>query len=264
MQLEKLNTATKYPSIPTYHAIEQGKLRADHLTAPSGEPLLLTEKVDGTNTRIILGGPRDFVIGSRQELLHAAGDLVANAALGIVEAGLTTCQRAAEQRPALYEALALDRERDLIVLYFETYGGRITSASREYGGESATGLRLFDLAIVPDAAARLARHDLATLATMRDQDALQRWANEDELTVAARLLGSALTPRRGLVAELPSTLEDVQALLAEHARTVCPLDGQARGHAEGLVVRTPTRSFIAKVRVEDYRRALRPERARRS
>ncbi|WP_236142941.1 RNA ligase family protein [Nostoc sp. CMAA1605] len=81
--LNKLNSLTKYPSIPTYHALgEKGKLLEETVTF-DGE-VILTEKVDGTNSRIILLPDGNYVLGSREELLFAKGDLIGNPALGIV------------------------------------------------------------------------------------------------------------------------------------------------------------------------------------
>jgi len=257
MQLDILNTITKYPSIPTYHLLDQGKLTTEHLAVPDGEPLLLTEKVDGTNARLILGGLRDFIVGSRQELLHACGDLVSNPALGIVETSLSTCRRAVENADAIYALLKANRARDLVVLYCEVYGGRVTSASREYCGGTATGLRLFDVAVVADHPTLTHGRSAADLASLRDGGELYRWATEAQLAECARAADVMLTPRVAEVPGLPTSLEGGKALLAEYAATACALDSEARGRSEGLVARTATRSFIAKLRVEDYRRALR-------
>lgn len=49
-------------------------------------PVTLTEKVDGTNSRIIVLPDGSYLIGSREELLYARGDLIGNPALGIVDA----------------------------------------------------------------------------------------------------------------------------------------------------------------------------------
>ena len=55
--LRKLNSATKYPSIPTYHALgERGMLLDEHASF-DGQSILATEKVDGTNSRTIRLSP---------------------------------------------------------------------------------------------------------------------------------------------------------------------------------------------------------------
>ncbi len=55
--VEKLNTATKYPSILTYHNLgEKGSLVESHVedkVFESFDECYITEKIDGTNARII-------------------------------------------------------------------------------------------------------------------------------------------------------------------------------------------------------------------
>lgn len=55
VDLSKLNSATKYPSILTYHVIgAKGILQDDVLTYfPAATTLIGTEKIDGTNARMI-------------------------------------------------------------------------------------------------------------------------------------------------------------------------------------------------------------------
>ena len=72
MDLDCLNSATKYPSILTYHGLgERGRLTEEVATFP--DMAILTEKVDGTNGRIILPPGDDYFIGSREELLYDSG-----------------------------------------------------------------------------------------------------------------------------------------------------------------------------------------------
>ncbi|WP_197999772.1 RNA ligase family protein [Gimesia chilikensis] len=124
LDLTKLNSATKYPSIPTYHALgERGALLAETVDF-NGEPLIATEKVDGTNSRIILMPNGCYLIGSREELLHARGDLIHNPALGIVETLKPTADRIVE---------TVSTPADVItVVYLETYGGKTTAAAKQY------------------------------------------------------------------------------------------------------------------------------------
>jgi hypothetical protein len=49
LALTRLNSLTKYPSIPTFHPLgERGRLLDEHLPVPA-EPLYATEKINGTN-----------------------------------------------------------------------------------------------------------------------------------------------------------------------------------------------------------------------
>ena len=78
--LNKLNSMTKYPSIPTYHTLGDKGTLLEQTVSFEGK-VVLTEKVDGTNSRIILLPDVNFVLGSREELLFAKGDLIGNPAL---------------------------------------------------------------------------------------------------------------------------------------------------------------------------------------
>src|SRR4051794_37648825 len=85
INLAKLNSLTKYPSIPTYHAMgEKGRLSESVLVRFEGD-CIATEKIDGTNARLICT-PEGVVAGSREDLLWATGDLIHNPAMGIVAA----------------------------------------------------------------------------------------------------------------------------------------------------------------------------------
>jgi hypothetical protein len=55
---------------------------------------------------------------------------------------------------------------------------------------------------------------------------------------------------------LPTELEATYQFLLGHEWTRCKLDAAAAGMAEGIVIRTPDRSSIAKIRREDYERTL--------
>lgn len=65
--LSYLNSMTKYPSIPTYHKLnEKGILTAER-NVIFDEPVFATEKIDGTNARILLI-PKDFANPQRFSL----------------------------------------------------------------------------------------------------------------------------------------------------------------------------------------------------
>ena len=65
VDLRLLNSLTKYPSIPTYHTLDprDGGL-TDPATVFSGD-VIATEKVDGTNSRLVLLPDGSYLIGSR-------------------------------------------------------------------------------------------------------------------------------------------------------------------------------------------------------
>lgn len=83
IDLRKLNSITKYPSIATYHSMGgKGRLQEELLNpVPPNAELDASEKLDGTNTRIIVlpGDPvATYFIGSREDLLTYQHDLVPN------------------------------------------------------------------------------------------------------------------------------------------------------------------------------------------
>lgn len=247
--LAALNTATKYPSIPTYHALDpkNGGLLEDVTAFP--DEVLLTEKVDGTNGRIVLFPDGDFFIGSREELLHARGDRIPNLALGIVAALEPLADRL---RPR-------DEHRQIVVFFLEVYGHKIGGAAKQYTTTGAVGYRLFDIAcILPD----VLEWDRAQISSWRNNGG-QRFCNEATLQRAADAEAIELTPRLDTIpgGELPTDVEDMAAFLAGRLPvTRVGLDDGAGGSPEGIVLRSTDRSVIAKARFQDYARTLKRRR----
>lgn len=245
--LSKLNSLTKYPSIPTYHTLDPKNGGLIEETVSFVGDVLGTEKVDGTNSRILCLPDGSYLLGSREELLYAKGDLIGNPALGIVEA----------LRP-LAERLPPMETEGIRVYYLEVFGGKVTAASKQYTGEMRVSYRLFDVVQITDYAARLEQSS-QEIANWRDNGG-QAFVTESELNAIAAQNKIALTPRVFALAasELPDTIEETVAFLKQQlpeSRSV--LDEQAGGRPEGIVLRTPDRATIAKARFEDYERTLR-------
>ena len=243
LDLRALNSATKYPSIPTYHALGDRGSLTEEATAFHGD-VILTEKIDGTNSRIIVMPDGDWYIGSREELLTAKGDRVPNPALGIVEALRGVAPR-----------LTADADESILVAYLETYGARIGGQARQYTATGAVGWRMFDLAFVPFGVLGWEREKIAA---WRDGGG-QRFAHESTLQSSAASWGIELTPRLGSewADQLPTSVQDTYEWLGKTiSATKAGLDETAGGRAEGIVLRTVDRSVIAKARFEDYTRTL--------
>lgn len=255
--LSVLNSATKYPSIPTYHPLgAKGKLLPEPISL-SGT-LRPTEKVDGTNTRLIFTRHAEadrtlFLIGSREELLHAQGDLVYNPALGIVDAVVALAERLSHV-PAIRERVDLGKQ--IVTLYVEVFGGKTTSHAKEYG--QAIGVRMFDVSLVDPVQDLDPGGDLGRIALWREHGG-QRFLSVPELEALAISAEIPLVPHLAdIPAEsLPTDPASVLAFLkAQTPETRCRLEPGA-GRSEGLVVRSHDRKQIVKLRYEDYERHLR-------
>lgn len=265
--MRKVNTLCKYPSIPTYHALDPatGKLTEAVAVEFGDEPVVVTEKVDGTNARVVLFPDGSWLIGSREELLTARGDLIPNPAQGIVAALNDAVVDLAAGWPTTYGG------ENLAVLFLEVYGGKTSAASANYTGEGKVGVALFDFAFYPNWRGLLAL-PIEEIARWRDDiDFGAQWWPEDwlraeswhpfdlvpELSTARGML--RVVTAEGVGAHMPETLAGARGwlgLLLPDRQTRCALDEKARGVAEGVVVRTADRGKIAKLKFRDYDRAL--------
>lgn len=248
--LRAINSMTKYPSIPTYHALDpkNGGLTASVTTF--GKTVIGTEKVDGTNSRIIVLPDGSYLLGSREELLYAKGDLIGNPSQGIVEA----------LRP-LADEVAQPQGDHIRIMYLELYGGKIGSAAKQYARHGEVGWRLFDVAIIDDYA-EIMDWPSQRISGWREGGG-QEFVAEDRLRYAAKVAGVELTPRLFAIEpeDLPTDIEKMALFLAEHApATRVALGDTEPGRAEGIVLRTENRSTIAKARFQDYERTLKRRR----
>jgi hypothetical protein len=241
-----LNSATKYPSIPTYHALDAATGALLEEPARFTGTVYLTEKVNGTSGRVVVLPSGDFLIGSREELTYARGDRIENPELGIV--------------PALKDLAAnlawYDPPAGALVYYLEVYGHRIGGGWKQYTTGAATGFRLFDMARIP--AEVLSWAQPQAVSSWREHGG-QEWASETDLRRAAEHQGIPLVPRLGSVdaAGLPVTVEETPAWLTRYLpRTQVALDDSGLGDAEGIVLRNEDRTVIAKARFANYARTL--------
>ncbi|NUT31667.1 MAG: hypothetical protein HOV79_01200 [Hamadaea sp.] len=237
---------TKYPSIPTYHSLDPRNGGLLEETVPFTGTVVGTEKVDGTNSRIILLPDGTYLLGSREELLYAQGDLIGNPALGIVDA----------LRPVADSLPLVDGDR-IVVHFLEVYGGKVTAASKQYTGGKSVGHRLFDVAVI-DGHHDMADWDSQRIAAWRDGGG-QGFVDEPALRGTAAGAGLELTPRLFEIdaAGLPTDIAGTKAFLDEWMpATLAALDGEAAGRPEGIVLRSPDRTSIAKARFQDYERTL--------
>jgi len=250
MDLAKLNSATKYPGIETYHEMgDRGRLNdIVRVPFPAGEALQITEKVDGTNGRIVVlpNGPRRYLIGSREEFLFAQGDLVWNTTYDIK----TVLEPIAETLPEAPGDAAL-------VWFFEVYGTGLPGA-KQYTEKGVKGARLFDIARVP---LSILEQPIEQIASWRDhggQDFLPPMSGVQELILplqAVKRVPAWFTKPIAGFEPPPVSLKDTLQWLTQFSISRVHLD-EGQGRAEGVVVRTADRKAIAKMRFEDYERTL--------
>lgn len=245
--LRRLNSATKYPSIPTYHELDPKNGGLLENAIPFDGDVLATEKIDGTNARIVFLPDDSYLIGSREEFLFARGDLIGNPALGIVSA-------LKDHAETMRAQIASE---GILAFYCEVFGGKVTAASKQYTGHRAVGFRLFDVIRLDDIDGILSQ-DPSQISNWREAGG-QTFVTEDALQEFATDHGFDLTPR---VLELPAS--DLPSLIDEGLpflqraipQTQCTLDDAGGGRPEGIVVRTRDRIRIAKLRFQDYERTM--------
>ncbi len=257
VNLDRLDSATKYPSILTYHAIgDRGTLK-EEVQVPFDSPVLLTEKIDGTNARIIACDD-DYIIGSREELLTARDDLIFNPALAIVESLLKlNVPRMVSIRLDVQGQSAGMSSKTCYVLFGEVYGHKKISGYKSYSDGEQVGFRLFDVAFFePSYFKAITSMGRDKIASWRDHGG-QKFVSQEVLKHLANGLNLQLTPSLR-EHTLPTTLRNTHEMLKDvltktHAGLV---EGVKKG-PEGVVARTPDRKRIAKLRFEDYERTER-------
>ena len=248
LELSKLNSLTKYPSIPTYHKLgDRGCLLEEVQVLFDGGDLLASEKIDGANSRVIFAADGDFIIGSRKELLYADGDFIRNQSLGIVDA-LAGIVKDIIVTPMLDVGM-------LAVLYFEVFGGEITHW-KNYTSSGVFGVRLLDCAFI--SLADVDGLSVEQIAGAREDRTrtFQQWQTYEQVVGLAKRI-HVKTPPQLVFDSLPTDIEDTLKVLdALLPKTCVALDSTAQGVPEGVVVRDTTRNNIAKLRFASYRRTV--------
>jgi len=247
IDLSKLNSMTKYPSILTYHLLGEKGVLQDTVQIPFAGRVVGSEKVDGTNCRLIFCPDKSALVGSREDLLWERRDLVGNPAMGIVDA---VRQVVRTQFPKLWD------ENSIKVYYLEVYGKSIGAAAKNYTKDGKVGFRLFDVVSIENYD-ELFSLPAEKIAHWRDNGG-QKFVHADQLCQLASDAG--FTPVPPLfdfdASSLPRELDATYEFLMSQGLTKCKLDDAAEGIPEGIVVRAADRSSIAKIRREDYERTI--------
>lgn len=230
--LGRLHARTAYHPPPSYHPPDPdtGAL-GPVLPKPQGD-VIATELLDGVSCRVVLFADGSYLIGNPQRWLYASGDVIGDAALGVVP----TLRPLADRLSG-----GVNVEPDtVLVVYGELFGGKTPAAAR-YTSRKEIGYRTTDVATV-----NLTGDPEARFLPERE---LQAFAAEHSLPLVPRV---ARFPAR----DLPTKPDAVLLLLEELLPSSrCRLDAAADGDPAGLIVRSPDRSWVVSLRFDDYRRA---------
>lgn len=250
IDINRLNSMTKYPSILTYHELgERGVLNDVVLTPfPTNSVLYGTEKVDGTNARLIFTPDKHVIVGSREDLLWESRDLIGNPAMGIMEYFRPIVPRLMTQ--------PFNPNDSLMVIYGELYGKNIGAAAKHYTNSGKIGFRVFDV-MVQDNYEEVLSWEREKISAWRENGG-QNFLDRDAASVVAHNAVFDMVPHQFEMNsnELPTGLADTYEFLKRYKETKASLEYPqvTNGRSEGVVIRTKDRKTIAKLRFEDYER----------
>jgi hypothetical protein len=251
LDLKKINSLTKYPSILTYHELgDRGCLKESVLIKfDDTDQTFASEKIDGTNARIILFPQSKYLIGSREDLLYSRNDLIFNPSMSIVE----TIKSVAEDtiRP-LWKTL----DQSVMVIFGEVYGGKTSKNGKNYSN-GKTSFRIFDIAMFEAKEfEELLEMPIESIASWRDHSN-QHFLYVDDIKKICEMIKCPMVHSLKSIkppTSIEETYEWLKILLP--GSTNVSIEGEG-GRPEGVVIRTSNRSKIAKIRFEDYERTLR-------
>jgi len=238
---EKINSFTRYPSILTLHKMDRGVLTDVITTDISGETLHASEKIDGTNVRLIFWGD-EFLVGSRKQILHYSNDLFWDDAMDIVN--------------QFYSLnIPIIQPDKLTIVYGELYGGKVTANSKNYGKEQH-GYRVFDVAVFDDLSIldkpieQISKWRESTINSSVSEQLRygQPFVDLDTL----KQYNYELVPRVEFHLDSLDHASVLNALKQFIPTTNVALTDTAKMGTEGVVLRNHDRSKIVKLRFEDY------------
>lgn len=247
--LDKLNSITKYPSIYTYHELGNRGILNKKVLVEINESLkgYISEKVDGTNSRIILSKD-DYIIGSRENLLYSKGDRIVNNTMDI-----------ANKLIPVADKLLCNNEindNEIIVVYGEVFGGNIGRNKKNYTNSNKVGYRVFDVAIFDkDSINELLSCSLDKISQWRENSG-QNFINIDYLNEFCiyNKLDKVPSLAEVDINNLPTDVKGMYSFMSKFENTLVGLD--TTGKSEGIVIRSNDRKYIRKIRFEEYRKTL--------
>lgn len=256
--LDRLNSMTKYPSILTYHKLgEKGVLDDVVLSSfPAKTMLYGTEKVDGTNVRIVFTPNNHVIVGSREDFLWESKDLIGNPAMGIVEYFRPVVARLlADNFYSKFVATTKDIS-PMLIIYGELYGKNIGAAAKNYTVNNSLNFRVFDV-VLQNNYQEILSWDRQKISLWRENGG-QNFLDCDKIALCAHNAVFETVPHQFEMNsdDLPKSLTDTYEFLQKFVQTKATIDAFPKntGKAEGIVIRTKNRDAIAKLRFEDYER----------
>lgn len=252
----KYNSLTKYPSIPTYHTMKEGIL-LDSITnrlIDSNTKVYITEKIDGTNTRILVYN-NDYIIGSREDWFYAKGDRVFPSSVK----GFAFISKVAEQILATKKL----KPNTLYCIYGELYGTDIQKTWTHYtSSKDSFDYRIFDVwSMGKSAFSEMSDNITANDASNWRENNSQPWLNVEELEDLCKNIDCERVPyqKTDILLNIPITKLGAFEYLMNYRITGINLDDSDKKckDGEGIVVRTSDRKYIVKLRFEDYIKTFR-------
>lgn len=247
--LEQINSFTKYPSILTYHKLGQKGMLTEEFEENKNfkecNKCYITEKIDGTNSRIILLND-DYLIGSRENFLYSKGDRFGNPALNIVNVVKPLAEKLCNENL---------NNNMLYMIYGETYGGTVTASSKQYTNNKSYGFRIFDIAVIDiEEFENVLKMPVEKISFWREHGG-QKFLNVSDMQLWIKKFTDVDTVpyiTECLGKDIPLNRNDVLKWLEQFSTTNSGINNY--GKAEGVVIRNFDRSIIRKIRFEDYER----------
>ena len=149
----------------------------------------------------------------------------------------------------------------LLVVYGESYGGNIGKNAKQYSEIRNRNFRIFDMMSIDiQDVYKLLRFDRESIAKWRDNNGQTFMAVEELKDKTALYFGNVDTVpyvHKCKLSDIPTNIKDTYEWLCQFRNTNAAIDETGKKQAEGVVIRTADRSFIRKLRFEDYEKTLR-------
>lgn len=271
--MDKINSITAYPSIPTLFKLgPKGDTYFPELNIEFGEEeyVFKTEKVDGTNIRVVfLPNQGGIVIGTRDDLLLLNGDTILDQNYQF--SFLARYRGEIDHLVAELVSYCKTIPDTLTVVYVEMYGGEIGAGCKNYTQDkNCVGFSIFDIADID-----LSTYDnLIRLTTCQISGWRKRvgpkWRTMRELryirdyivnTPFVQVVGGCCWHEWKKTYLGQSSKNILENCYSELRRTInvshAKLHPSGLDTPEGLVLRNEDRSKIAKIRFETLEKTFR-------